>query len=504
MKHAFLFLLLFAFAAQGQVTDLSKLSRGRFYSSDEIKDANNNIRGYFLLFESDKVAKETYELEYVVLDENLTKVTNGFITEMKYESWLVKAKNIEVDATLYKNKLLLQFHDNIQGMAYFKRYRTLDLPSNELSKPFIFVKDSVHVDPVFDRKNTNIANNMSESIHYFEGVGLMVNSETIDKKEKRTTQYLARYDDDFNQVWRYDYEDKSGKKFKDIYYQKSDEDVIVLLNRYSKGSGVWMNDNSILFVDSATGKLRNEFAFPNLDKHSYLIVDCTLTDDKIYVMGNYSGKSKYGGIDDLDNTGIYNFVFDKATGKLLTSDYFKWTQLGNKLEISESGKVKKEGYMYVHDMLLMDNGNIIVVTETFKQSPITTNNMYFFEMNEKFDVEQIFEVEKFKNKFSSTVAHSTDIKKYGLFDYIDYQDLGDGEYLFFLNDNEKNSKNRNKSTLYGIVTYVDGKFSRQTLDLKTETSTIYAFNAKKGYLMLIEAFDAKNKPAEFRLEKINY
>ena len=259
-----------------------------------------------------------------------------------------------------------------------------------------------------------------------------------------------------------------------------------------------------MFVDSQTGKLRSEFSFPTQDKNSYRVVDCEITDDKVYVMGNYSKKSEYGAIDDDNNTGLYKYVFDKATGKLLTDDYFKWTELGSKLEISERGRVKKEGYMYVHDMLLMDNGNIIVVTETFKQAPITTNNMYFFEMDEKFNAKQVFEVEKFKNKFPQTIAHSITIKRYGLFDFIDYQNMGDGEYLFFLNDNEKNSKNRKKSTLYGIVSYADGKFSRQTLDLKTETSTIYAFNAKKGYLMLIEAFDQKNKPAEFRLEKINY
>jgi hypothetical protein len=253
MKQTCLILLLLtSFFTRAQSTDLAKLSRGRFYSSDEIKDANNNIRGYLMLFETDKVAKETYELEYVVLDENLTKVTSGTITEMKYESWLVKAKNIEVSATLHKNKLLLEFYDNIQNTPYFKRYRTLDLPTNALSDPFIFVKDTMRPNPVFDRRMGNVENNMSESIYYYEGVGLVVNSKTIDKKEKRTTQYLARYDNDLKEMWRYNYEDRSGKKLKDIYYQKSDEDVIVLFNRYTRGGGIWLNENSLLFVDSGT------------------------------------------------------------------------------------------------------------------------------------------------------------------------------------------------------------------------------------------------------------
>jgi hypothetical protein len=64
------FLLLFCFFSfsilQAQIVDLQKLSKGRLYFSDVIKDENNNLRGYFLLFETDKIAKETYQLEYVV------------------------------------------------------------------------------------------------------------------------------------------------------------------------------------------------------------------------------------------------------------------------------------------------------------------------------------------------------------------------------------------------------------------------------------------------------
>lgn len=109
MKKNYILILFFlCFSViQAQVIDLEKLSRGKLYSSDEIKDQNNNIKGYFLLFENDKVAKETYELEYIVLDENLTKVTNGFITEMKFESWIVSAEKIKATVSIFNNKLLI-------------------------------------------------------------------------------------------------------------------------------------------------------------------------------------------------------------------------------------------------------------------------------------------------------------------------------------------------------------------------------------------------------------
>lgn len=502
-------LLLFCFFCtimQGQIVDLEKFSKGKFYSSEEIKDEDNSIKGYFLLYENDKVAKETYQLEYVVLDENLTKVTNGFITEMKYESWLVDAEKIKSRVSVYKDKLLIQLTDYIQGSEFFRRYRLLDVKNNELSKPFIFAKGEMKLDPVFDRKNTNAINNNSEEMFFFEGVGLVVDSKMLDKEENLTQNYLAHLDDNLKEVWRYTYNNSSDKKLKWLHYLKSDDDIITMFARGSKNNSLrqYVNEVSILFIDSKTGILRSEFIFPDLDKYSYRVVDCKISDDEIYVAGNYSKALKNGNIDDIDNVGLFSFTFEKSSGKLKKSNYVKWESLSGKLDVNKNGYVKKEGNLFPHKMLLLDSGKIIVAAETFIQAPITTNNMYFLEFNDKLQLNQVFEVEKFRNKFPRTVAHSSDIKSYGLFDFIDYQDLGDDEYLFFINDNEKKSRNRKKSTLYGIISYSDGQFKRQTLELKTENSTKYIYNAKKGYLLLVEDFDVENKSSEFRLEKINY
>lgn len=505
MKNNYLLLLLcfFCCTTYGQIANLSKLSKGRFYSSDVIKDDKNNIKGYFILFESDKIGKETVELEYVVLDENLTKVTNGFMTEMKYESWLVDADRITVDVSLYKNKLLLELADNANGVQLFKRYRTLDVANNEMSKPFIFNKNNLKLDPVFSRKNTEWSNNESEAISFYNGVGMIISSEKFNKKEGVTKKYLAHYDSDFKEVWKYEYSDIKDKKQGLLSYLASDEDIVVLFNHYTKNDR-YLPEVSVMFIDSEKGTLRKEFVFPDLDKLSYRVVDCAIAGDKIYVMGNYAKGNKFATLDDTENIGLYKLVFNKATGELLDKTYFKWESLNGKLDIKKNGYVKKEGQLYTHHMLLKSNGNVIVATEAFINQPIVTNNMYFLELDDRFTFKDLFEVTKFRNKFPGTNAYSSDIKKYGLFDFIDYQDLGDDEYLFFLNDNEKKSKNRKKSTLYGVVSYSDGKFKRQTIDLKTETSTINAYNSKKGYLMLVENFDEKGKSTEFRLEKVNY
>jgi len=505
MKNTYLLLISFFLCSimHGQIVDLKKFSKGKFYWSDHIKDENNNIKGYLVLYESDKMAKETYQLEYVVLDENLTKVTNGFINEMKFESWLMKSEKISVSVSVYKDNLLLRLADSYEGEEFFKRYRLLSIKNNKISEPFIYNKGKMILDPVIDRKLSNISDNHSEDMFFFDEVGLVANSTMLDKSENLTKSYLAHFDENMKEVWRFEYGDISDKKIKDLHYLKSDKDVIVLFNHAFKNKTMIDNVNEVsaLFLDSKSGALRKEFAFPDLDKFSYRVVDCNITADKIYLAGNYSKSDKTGFIDDDDNTGLFNFVFNKANGELIKSTYFNWESLLPKLDINKKGYVKKEGNLFIHEMLFTSTGKLIVAAEAFTQSPITTNNIYFLEFNDKFEIEQLFEVQKFRNKFPKTIGHSSQIKKYGLFDFIDYQSLGDDEYLFFVNDSEKNSVNGDKRTLFGIISYSDGKFKRQTLELKESDNTKSIYNAKKGYLMI---FESSGKSKELRLEKINY
>ena len=496
------FLLLLCFNTNAQITNLQKISNGKLYDEAEIKDENNNIKGYFLLFETDKIAKETYSLEYVVLDENLTKVTNGFITEMKYSSWLVSADVISVEVSIYNNKLLIQFSDNSDGIKLFNRYRILDLKTNILSEMFNYYKDKLNINPVTNRKITNLVESEAYKILGIQNVGLVVDKNKKDKFSDEKS--LICYDENFKQKWKIDYEtEKNQFGNKELKFLKSDNDNIVFFNHYTKGE-YYKPTVSILLFNSKTGALNKEYFFPNEDKNSYKVVDCSVANNQVVLLGNYSKKQDYGNISDEENTGLFKIVLDAKSGKVIKETYNNWANMASKFAIDKYGYIKKEGNIFIHNMLELSDNKIIVVCEAFSNSPIKTNNMYFLELSKNLDLTQVFEIEKFRNKFPGTSDHSNNIKKYGLFDFMDYQNMGDDEFLFYFNDNEKNTKNRKKSTIFGIVSYSNGKFNKQSLNLKTEISSINAFSAKKGYILLSENFDEKDKPTELRLEKINY
>jgi hypothetical protein len=495
-------LLVFTQFAQGQMVELSKLSSGKLYDSDVIKDDKNNIKGYFLLFESDKIQKETYILEYVVLDENLTKVTNGYIEEMKYSSLLLKADKITVDLTLYNNKLLIELNDYAnEGGKFYRRYRTLDLSNNKMSDIFIFRNGKVEIKPEFDRKLKNFNDNQTDEIVGVNGVGLIAVKEGKDDAGK--DKYLVCLDDDFNKKWKTTYEvAKNNYGFKNLEFLNSSNNFIVFSNHYTKG-GYYKPVNSILAFDAITGKLNFEFLFSNQDKYTHKVVDSYIDSEVLTLLGNYSNKSDYGFIRDEENLGLFKIKLNLKTGKRLEEKFLNWTELSSKIEINKYGEIKKEGFVFVHDLIQLSNGKIIAVCEAFKGSPITTNNIYFLEISEKFSFNKVLVAEKFRNKFPGTSAFSSDIKEFGAFDYMDFQDLDDDEFLFYFSDNEKKSKNRNQNTKFGIVSYSNEEFNKKQLNLKTDISTIFAYPAKKGYIMLIEFFDAKSKPSQIRLEKVN-
>lgn len=499
-----LLLMFFCTSISAQITDLYKLSQGKYYSSDVIKDEKNNIKGYFLLFEIDKVEKETYDLEYVVLDENLQKVTNGIITEMKYESLLISAKKIIVEVTLFNNKLLIQLSDYLgeeNGNAYL-RYKILDLQSNKLTTTFAYLKDNLAINPVLDRKLKNFSENQTYKTYGLDKVGIVVNKGYKDKYSDAKS--LVCYDENLKQIWKLDYElEKNEFGRKELTLLKSNEKYITFFNHYEKG-GYNKSTVSVLIVDAKKGKVNTEYFFPNENNNSYKVVDCQINEDNLVLLGNYSKKNDFGFILDEDNLGIFKITLNAKNGKVVEEKYLDWLSIASKFNINKHGYIKDEGNIFIHNIITLSNNKSIVVCEAFKNSPITSNNIYFLELTKDFSLNQVLEINKFRNKYPGTTAHSRNIKKYGLFDFMDYQNMGDDELLFYFSDNEKNSKNRKNSTLFGIVSYSEGKFNKQSLNLKTEVSSITAFPAKKGYIMLIENFDEINKSTELRLEKINY
>src|SRR5690606_32434061 len=86
-KTITLLLLLVSTLTFAQVQRLGELSSGKFIDSRIIyEDHTDDVFGYFLLYENDRKSKEIYELEYVILDKNLNKITSNTFVQGAYKT----------------------------------------------------------------------------------------------------------------------------------------------------------------------------------------------------------------------------------------------------------------------------------------------------------------------------------------------------------------------------------------------------------------------------------
>lgn len=475
MKKFILVLFLLPVIGSAQIKNLSRLSSGALEASDIIQDVDHNVKGYVVLFSKGRESKKTYKHEYVILDENLNKVTESeFILGRDY--------GVFVSAQLYKKKLLLRFFKN--------DYQILDLNTNtaktvpsDLLGGITFVDDSYRM--MAANKVGFILKKLSDDGNSSSYV--KINEETLTKE------------------WEWVYAtQKDKKKRSDVDYLTSDENVIVMLNHYKKNEEDHINDYAIVLLAPATGKVIATTPMPDSDKYAYRVVNTHFEGDKIVISGHFSKKTSNGIPDDTNSKGMFRMKFDKATGKFETTDLVLWDELSGKMRVDENGFVATKGYLYIHDMMPLSDGSTIVVTETYKRRPVATNDMYFIHLDNQWKPKTAFEVEKARNSFEGLQLHSYTIKKNGLFDYMDYQTLGTDEFLFLFNDDDKSESKKKKNGRFGAVSFSDGKFDLHLLDLKTESSSRYALNAKRGYVLLFERFDDSKKEPELRLEKINY
>ena len=134
-----------------------------------------------------------------------------------------------------------------------------------------------------------------------------------------------------------------------------------------------------------------------------------------------------------------------------------------------------------------------------------TKNIYTLVMDKDFKVKSFNEILKNKNSFDDLYAWGERLEKLNAFDFMYSQKIKEDEFVYYYQDNEKSNGILKDLTadkwVLGIITYADGEFKSQKLNLKTKKGNIRPSKAKKGYIILQEISKKEN---EIRLEKIEY
>lgn len=501
-----------------QIQKMSELSKNKFLDSKIIyEDNGEDVWGYFLLTQADKISKDVLQLEYIILDKNLNKLGSNTFQHDYYNSWLIDVyPNINC---IIKNKdeLLLAVGYDLD-VAYQTNpyaFRKISLKDYSIGNMFIFLGDK----KIEDNKIIDKLTEAKEDPTQFFPLGsqglIRFNSEGKKKKVTNTggkeslneTNIKPGYtffDLDFNKKWSYEYADiENGGEGQRILASKNN--TMVFLKEYF-GKAFKKKDRLYYrIVDKNTGTEINTIPLfdSNYTYSSAKIVfdnDNVILFDKIY---EYSSDA----IVNLDKClGYSKRVFNITSKSVTEQKILFWTDLSKYIEINKNGRVGSWDYIQFLDIKITSDGKTLMIGEGYEPAKNSkTKNMYALEMDKDFKVKSFTEILKNKNSFTDLYAWGDRLESLNAFDFMYSQKIKEDEFVYYYQDNEKSNgilkDLKADKWILGVITYADGEFKTQKINLKTKKGNIIPNKAKKGYIILQEVSKTEN---EIRLEKIEY
>lgn len=537
-KISLLLALFFCTSIFAQVTKLSALSSSKFLDSKIIyEEDNENIYGYLLLFEKDKVNANETLFEFVLLDKNLNKVGSTSFAQEVYNSWLIKLSSSIYFAKKSKDNLFIAIGQSnpmveslIDRMIEDKGtsgFRVLNLKDFSISQNY-FIKDykfqlqtekldmqhpSKLMKEMKDMRLAKLTTNGGFLVSDLDYMSIMNESIAASypgaaKMKVNRQKEFYYFDLDFQQKWVYKFnQDEKSKSFYKYNYFINNGNDLVFIKKFYKKENDNIPDLSFDVVDASTGEKKFEISLANTT-YSFVFENLQFQDNKVIVFAsvydfNDKGEYRYD-----KKRGYVKLVYDRQTGKQMSEDFLKWDAFASKLDIDEDGKIKDYGFIHFLEFRCDKDGKTIVVAEGYKPNANTKIlDLFTFVLDEKMKILSFNKIDKFKNQIDKIFAYGSSLENIGAFDYMYSQKLPGGGYVFYYSDNEKVGYKSKKDPkwILGVITYIDGVFDFQKVPLTTKNGQIYPIKAKNGYILLKEVSnDENNKDSEIRLEKINY
>lgn len=504
--------LLLSTGLVAQITKLSSLSSSKFLGSAVVlEDNNEDVYGYFILYEKNRPSKIELELEYVLLDKNMNKVHQAVFKHgaqnfgpYKITCYLENIKKIKEN--LYITIAYRSNYGALNTNGKIQDFRKLNLNDFTLSDTHkLSAKGERVIEPLYDKKMKEFYDvTLIEPTTY--GSGFIAGGDLKDTSYSKDNQF-SYYDLDLTKKWTYKFNEKDDKPAT-FYFFKEDGNDLVFFKRYiKKASDFTTIDLSIQLIDKQTGK--NKFEIPLKDtEHIYVYERLFFQEDKIVLIASvfkYKDKREY---DDKDRLGFARITYDRTTGAQKGKEFLKWTDLSQKFSIDEKGNIKDYGKLHFLDYKLLSDGKLLIAAEGHSMGhSARTFDMFMFVFDDKMKIADFKKVDKMAWEMDLVPNSSQNIENVGAFDYMYSQKISQDEFVFYYKNRIKEKGQKPRWDL-GVITYTAGKFDNSSIPLKTSNSKIIPLPAKKGYILFKEIPEEKGKDDDieetFRLEKVNY
>lgn len=472
----------------------------------------DQIRGYFFFYLSDKVDKKTNEYTLSIVDENLKKIKEIKMQDGKEVSLLEAAYNgSAINFTFFNDKEnTLEYRSyKTDGKMAFSYTRELDKKSEKYFK-------AAYVNKA-DEDNEN------KTVNDIPGKGFI--SITPIREDKTYTYDVNFYSSEKRKTWNFN-PTEEGKITAGDFLGATDSVVIIeTMQRAHLMSG--KTESGLVGLNIETGK--QMFNIQTVDKQ-YELAPMNVTPlqsgSGFLVMGPY-----YNNGDDVAKAKSQGLAIWQMSsqGKILRSKYLSWQRdLGKFMNVDQRGKLDDIGWLYIHKLVQTSNGKFFVVGEGYKRvadalgiaatalsgsyrgntTKLKITDMVVLQLNDQFALEDAKVYEKNANNFSLeggdfASPHTLAImaKNWGYFDY-EYTMMTPDHNGFTASYTDYERSKGYKGTTFNTISFYDNKLHQDKIQLKSEASTMRIMAGKSGYVLVSEYFK-KKKTLEVRLEKTN-
>ena len=490
----------------GQMQDLAKLAEGKQVFNTILFDSNENLYGYFYIYQIDAKNKKTVKYEYVVLDKNLNKVNNGTF-EGPVQTLFIEPKFN--DCTLNGDNLILDkvYLCNDQGgqSVCLNTIQIISLKNNTVSSEKQFLNAEFVDADTYKLKLFHLA--LAKKRYFITPFSNSYNSGffvTDILKDKE----IVFFNSNFQKQWSYTFNGKDSLNIAHSNFKMEllkDNVIYATEDCYDKTKKT--TTNKILAIDFTTGKKKYDYEInSNKDKLSHTCESFKTIDNKLVVIGYYKNNAGYYDLRTYYN-GLFKIMLNE-NGNVIEKKYHTWSEFNSIIKLSRKGKTKGNYFLNNKKDFVFADGSISMLNEMYKppinhlwfipvigwftKLPERTKNFLIFNFDDKFNLNKVDTIRKDMTKNNGT-------------DYLFSQTLKNNNGMVFFHTNTmKDSKTHKKNSMLGINSIINGKLTQELIPLYQKKKYIITpMPAKEGYIMLRES-NEKDKYNQIRLEKLNF
>jgi len=493
----------------------SKLSIDKVYSAylrnSGTISAKGAIKGYFFLYQSDKIDRHTNEYTLQILDENLNKVRSIKFEDSKKLSLLESAYNGNTLSFLFKNEdnktLDMKIYD-LEGKLKYTYSRAFDKKTDDLMKQYM----TLHSDE-----------GMNKNVFDLGEQGFVSVLPMRDGKQR--TYEVDYYSSETKKQWTYVPNDDEEKYAFAEYLGSTDSLIILEVMKKNKVMSTKASAH-LIAINFVTKKKAWDIDNSTEDVTLLPSSVVSLETGKIMVMGPYFEKDQNIMKDFSRGLAVYEIT---TAGKITSKVYNTWAgDFAKYLPTNSKGKIDNIGFLYIHKLMKTPDNKLFIVGEGYKRqvsaggialmalsgssafgaTKIVITDMVIMEFNSKYKVVGATIYDKTNNTalanaasdFNSQHVIAAYLKMIGAFDYeFTTGEPDNSSFAVCYSDYERSSEYKGQT--FNSIRYNGKKFTTDKIPLKSKASSLKVFPAKAGSVMILEYFK-KDKRLDFRLEKL--